>query len=237
MSKKYEFTGETKQLTDKIVLKRIRRLSDGLIGGWIESEDNLSHKGSCFVYEEARVYNAAKVYGNAKIYRDAIVYEAAEIYGEARIHEDSRIFGEAKIYGNAEIYGSSLIYGNAEVYGNSMVYENAWIYGGAKISGHARIKGSAEIYGEAKIKGRAEVSGSATIYENAIVTKCIYTQQPKNDITITDNYIFIGCEGHTYAVWDNEINEIGKRNLYSRREISRTKKLLEILKLQLKEEL
>lgn len=64
MSKKYEFTGETKQF-NCITLQRIRRLSDGLIGGWIESENNLSHNGSCFVYGEAQVYGEARVYGEA----------------------------------------------------------------------------------------------------------------------------------------------------------------------------
>ena len=38
--KKYEFTGETKEVFGR-TLHRIKRLSDGLVGGWIESEDNL----------------------------------------------------------------------------------------------------------------------------------------------------------------------------------------------------
>jgi hypothetical protein len=40
MKKKYEFTGETINLNG-LILKRIRRISDKLIGGWIQSEDNL----------------------------------------------------------------------------------------------------------------------------------------------------------------------------------------------------
>lgn len=52
--KKYEFTGEIKEFNG-FVLKQIRRISDQLIGGWIEKEDNLSQEGSCFVYENARV--------------------------------------------------------------------------------------------------------------------------------------------------------------------------------------
>ena len=49
---KYEFTGETKTIDfcgRFITLKRIRRIKDGFIGGWIEKEENLSHKGICFV--------------------------------------------------------------------------------------------------------------------------------------------------------------------------------------------
>ena len=50
--KKYEFTGKTKVIGD-VELKQIKRLSDGLVGGWLESEDNLSHTGNCFVYENS----------------------------------------------------------------------------------------------------------------------------------------------------------------------------------------
>ena len=44
MSKKYEFTGKTKNYKGRL-LHRIRRISDGLVGGWIEKEENLSHEG------------------------------------------------------------------------------------------------------------------------------------------------------------------------------------------------
>ena len=41
--RKYEFTGETMVLGE-MVLHRIIRVEDGLVGGWIESEKNLSHE-------------------------------------------------------------------------------------------------------------------------------------------------------------------------------------------------
>ena len=53
MGKKYEFTGETLEHEGR-TLKRIRRLSDGKLGGWIESEDNLSHYGGAWVCGEAK---------------------------------------------------------------------------------------------------------------------------------------------------------------------------------------
>ena len=56
MNKKYEFTGETKEFNGRI-LRRIKRMKDGLIGGWIETEKNLSQSGGCFVYDESMVYD------------------------------------------------------------------------------------------------------------------------------------------------------------------------------------
>jgi hypothetical protein len=62
--KKYEFTGKSMEF-EGMTLRRIRRLSDGVVGGWIQSEDNLSHEGGCFVYHNAKVYHFAKVFDNA----------------------------------------------------------------------------------------------------------------------------------------------------------------------------
>ena len=68
--KKYEFTGETKQVGffGNITLKRIRATMEfgiikiGDLGGWIEKEENLSHKGDAWVWGDAEVYGNAEVF-------------------------------------------------------------------------------------------------------------------------------------------------------------------------------
>jgi len=73
MSKKYELTGETKTLPCGTVLHRIRALRDfgsvkaGDLGGWIESELNLSHEGDCWVSGNAKVYEENKSLLNALV--------------------------------------------------------------------------------------------------------------------------------------------------------------------------
>lgn len=77
--KKYEFTGETRELTPTTILHRIRAVIDipsadvnaGDIGGWIESDSNLSHSGDAWVGGNAWVYGDAWVYGNARVGGDA----------------------------------------------------------------------------------------------------------------------------------------------------------------------
>ena len=73
---KYEFTGETKG-----GLKQIRRISDGVIGGWIQSEYNLSQYGNAWVYGYARVHGNARVYGYAQVYGNAWVHGNAQVHG------------------------------------------------------------------------------------------------------------------------------------------------------------
>lgn len=70
--KKYRLTEETTKVGNR-TLYRIQALRDfgnvkeGDIGGYIESEKNLSQDGNAWVYGNARVYGDACVYGNADI--------------------------------------------------------------------------------------------------------------------------------------------------------------------------
>ena len=87
--KKYEFTGETKEIVlpyRNAVLHRIRAITDfgtvkvGDLGGWIEKEENLSHEGNAWVRGDAWVYDNAWVYGNAVVRGNALVRGDAEIF-------------------------------------------------------------------------------------------------------------------------------------------------------------
>ena len=80
--KKYEFTGETKEirlLFRTATLHRIRAtvafgiVEVGDLGGWIEKEENLSHEGKAWVCGDA------KVWGNAKVCGDAEVFSASHV--------------------------------------------------------------------------------------------------------------------------------------------------------------
>ncbi|WP_375674505.1 hypothetical protein [Bartonella sp. CL100XZDX] len=82
---------------DRITLYRIRALKDfgdvkkGDLGGWVESERNLSHDDNCWVggeawvYENAKVYDDAEVYNNAKVGGNAIVAGKTAFYGSDAI--------------------------------------------------------------------------------------------------------------------------------------------------------
>ena len=75
--KKYEFTGETKEirlLFRTATLHRIRAtvafgiVEVGDLGGWIEKEENLSHEGKAWVWGNAEVCGDAKVCGDAEVF-------------------------------------------------------------------------------------------------------------------------------------------------------------------------
>ena len=174
MNKKYEFTGEAKEFRGR-VLHRIRRIKDGLVGGWIEKEENLSHEGDCFVYDEAvvfgngKVYGDAKVYNNAEVFGDAEVYGYAEVYDYAEVHNNAEVYGDATVRGYAEIFDNAIICDNAEIFGDARMYDHAVVYGDAKAYNDARVCGYARIFGDARIFGCAEIFGDARVCGNAKV--------------------------------------------------------------------
>ena len=120
MGPKYEFTGETKLWGDS-TLHRIRRLRDGKLGGWIESEDNLSQEGNCWVDDDAMVADSARVYGNAKVSLWAKVYNNAQVYGNANVSAFAEVYDNAKVYGGASVYGNAKVHVNTEVRGYAKV--------------------------------------------------------------------------------------------------------------------
>lgn len=72
MEKKYILTEEAKEIGGHI-LHRIQAMRDfggvqkGDLGGWVESEENLSHDGTCWVSDDGRVFGNAKIGFNAYI--------------------------------------------------------------------------------------------------------------------------------------------------------------------------
>ncbi|UNE54992.1 hypothetical protein [Bartonella machadoae] len=167
-SKKYELTNEMDFMTG-LTLYRIRALKDfgdvkkGDLGGFIQKESNLSHKGNCWVYDKARVFENAKVSGNAKVKSYFVdVCGNAKIYGNA-IFESIFMGGNARLYGNAHIKGAVVIEGNAKI------YDNASVSGHAHISDDAVICDDVQIGGNAKISGAAYICGNSYVIDDAVV--------------------------------------------------------------------
>ena len=124
--KKYELTSETKTWFGR-TLFRIRAVAgfgvvvEGELGGFIESEKNLSQDGQAWVCGEAQVCGEARVYGEAQVYGEARVYGQARVCGEAQVCGEARVCGEAQVYGQARVYGEAQVCGEARVYGEARV--------------------------------------------------------------------------------------------------------------------
>ena len=129
MERKYKLTDECMQYEGHKLyriqsLRSFSNVKEGELGGYIESEDNLSHNGMCWVYDEAKVFGNAKVCNNACVYFYAEVFGNADVFGNAKVCDNAKVFCNANVFGKAEVSGDAKVYGNAEVRGDAKVYKN-----------------------------------------------------------------------------------------------------------------
>ena len=192
--KKYKLISEDYKIICGRKLYRIEALKDfngvktGELGGYIESEDNLSHEGNAWVA------NNAKVYSNAKIRDNAIVGGNAQIYG------NTIVCGNVWVYDNATVCCNAQVSSRARIYGSARISDNACICGNARICGNATVDGDAKIYGSVKIRDNAWVRGNAEIGNNAMISdkKNWFTVGPigsRDDFTT----FFLGKDGNIYV--------------------------------------
>lgn len=134
MDKKYELIKSN--IRGLYRVKALRNFGDvkkGDIGGYVQSEDNLSHEGYCWVHDNAKIYDDARIYGNSEIWDYAVIQDNARIYGNSQISDCAVIDGNSRIYGDSEIWNYAIIRDNALIYGDSVISGNAFIGGDAEI--------------------------------------------------------------------------------------------------------
>lgn len=144
MEKKYELTNDTIDFEGR-TLRRIRALKDfkmvekGDLGGFVESEHNLSQEGNCWLYEDAKAFDVAEVCDNAilrhySIARGAaLVCDNAEVYDNAVVKDNAILSYSATLCDNAELLDNAKASGTVEIGGNSFIGGDIGIYGKARI--------------------------------------------------------------------------------------------------------
>ena len=229
--KKYELTSETKVI-DGVELHRIKALNsfgnikEGDLGGWIESEKNLSQDGDAWVFDNAKVYDNAMVYDNATVGGNATVFENATVGGCAFISGKSTVFGNARILGAARVGGHATVCGYAFINGEATVRGKAWVGGNATVSGNATVEDKAKVRGNATVSGNAKVSRDA----DYIVFKNWWSSGRYFTWTRSNNKWDVGC---FYGTGEELIAKAYKDSDKSGREYERVVKYVESI---LKEE-
>ena len=126
-------------------IRSLRNFSDvkkGDLGGYIQSEDNLSHEGNCWVYDNAKAYEDAKLFDDSKI------FDKVRVFGCAHLHDNDVI-----IRGNAKICGHAIISNNVTIDGDVIICGNALITQGVEMTGDITINEGGYISNNVKICG------------------------------------------------------------------------------------
>ena len=206
--KKYELTTNTKMCFGR-KLYQIKALKDfgdvkaGDLGGYIEKEENLSHDGNAWVFDNSCVLCNAYVFDNARVYDNALIYDNAWISGDARASDDAWVSGNARISGNACVYDNALIYDNAWISGNAWVSDDALVSGNARISGNAWVSDDALVSGDADyicFKGFGSVNRNTTMFKT------------KNG----DIYVCCGCFKGSLKEFEEKVKETHGNTKYAK---------------------
>lgn len=111
MEKKYYLYKKhpTKDLYQIKALRSFGLIDEGKIGGWVESECNLSHYGNCWVADDAVVRESALVSGDALVFGGALVEGSARVYDSARVTNCAVVKGSSLIGDKAFVSGEGVI--------------------------------------------------------------------------------------------------------------------------------
>lgn len=157
MDKKYELTNETIEFKGKTLyrvkaLKKFNDVNVGDLGGFVESENNLSQEDNCWIYDDGKVLEHANVNLSAKV------------KGRATVCGNAQVYNDVVVENNAVVRDFSILYGSVNVGGNSIIQHNAQVGDWAKVRGNAIVSGNAEVGNKALIEGHAEITGYATVF-------------------------------------------------------------------------
>ncbi len=159
---KYELTQETKVMPTGETVYRIKALRDfdtiykpvkaGDLGGWVQSEENLSQDGNCWLFDEATGYQDSHRsgdsvgYGNSRQYGNSWQYGYSQQYGASSQFGWSRQFGSSQQYDNSQQYGASRQYGESQQSGNSRQYGESRQYVKSRQYGDSLQFGNSQQY-------------------------------------------------------------------------------------------
>ena len=197
MEKKYEITSEAHPAFPRC--HRIRALRDipavgvkmGDLGGFVESEKNLSQCGNCWIFDSAIAMDNAWVTGNAQMHGHSQMFDNAKLWDYSQMWDNSQMFGSSLMWDNSQMFDDSQMWGSSRMSGNSKMFDNAKMWDDSQMFGSSRISGDSKMFGNSKLTGKAiNIIG-------------IFPW----DVTIVDDHMIVGCECHSFDEWRNFSNE------------------------------
>jgi len=141
-NRKYELVKINSIVFNGKTLYRIKALRDfngiktGDLGGYIESEDNLSHEGDCWVYNEAKVLDNARVLDDVKVICKAVMREHSMAIDNAIIADHSQLFGHSLVCNYGLVQDFSILLDNSIVCNEACAKGNAILAGRTILQKH-----------------------------------------------------------------------------------------------------
>lgn len=174
MEKKYLLRKDLVKTFRKRTLYRIEALRDfggvkkGDLGGWIQSEDNLSHEGTCWIYNNAKAFDLSSVTNDAMLLDNSMAYGKSRIYGNALLEDHATASGRSSIGDHATLANYSKAYGNSTIYDQVELRHHSRAFGNAVLSHSVRLFDHSKVYGKSKLKHTVALFGHADVKDSTL---------------------------------------------------------------------
>ena len=135
-------------------LHRIRALKDfdgvkkGDVGGFVQTEDNSSQYGNCWIYDDAICMDNARVCNSAKMYNRSCMYNNSKMFDNSRMCDYSKMYDNSIMLDNSIMYDNSRMFGNSTMYENSRMYDNSIMLDNSEMFGNSILKNNDKLYGK-----------------------------------------------------------------------------------------
>ena len=154
--KKYILTNQTITVDDItyhriVAIKNFGDVKAGDLGGWIDTEESLSQRGNCWIYNNAKAAKC-RIMGNVVVKGNATLYQV-------------KMGADSKVAGNVWVMNSTIY--NSYVAGNITV-ENSTIRS-SKVTGHGTIDRCALHDAIVKNLPEGEAIRNSLIGKNALI--------------------------------------------------------------------
>lgn len=161
-------------------IKSKRNFADvriGDLGGFVESEYNLSQDGDCWIYDNSAAFENGSVHGNAKVRTNSSVYEHAKVNDNVLVDGNNHIHGNTILKDDVEVIGNcdlkcKEVSGSVELNGKVTLKEYVGVYCNVKIFGDVTVESYVEIQDKVIIKetiAPIHIPSRAFLCSNAVV--------------------------------------------------------------------
>lgn len=211
LDKKYELVPETVTKLYSKPMYRIRALKDfsdvkkGQYGGYVESEENLSQTGNCWIYDDSIVGSGSRVIDNAVIKDSSRVICGSEVSDDAVV-EGGSLIDESSVVSDQSRVNNSLVTNASYVIYKSIVKEDSTIEQGSTVC-NAVVGPKAYIKNGAVIRFDINDSEDYVVYNPPVSYGRSLTASTKTDIWSCEPFMDTAETLRAYLIEDEVLAE------------------------------
>lgn len=140
-----------------VALRSFGAVEKGEIGGFVEGENNLSHRGNCWIAGNAMVRQQAQVQ------HDSLACDYVDIHGNAQLLDQTLACNRADIGGKVKMTDSSTAAEFTRLFGSFETRDQSRMGGHSVGSGLAVVSGNRHIGGHCVLGGTFHIGGEGLL--------------------------------------------------------------------------